>query len=38
MGNLIDLALKLRPYIEKAAAKLDDTDALEAIQLFQYCL
>ena len=34
MGNLIDLALKLRPYIEKAAANLDDTDALEAIQLF----
>lgn len=34
MGNLIDLALKLRPYIEKAAANLDDTDALEAVQLF----
>lgn len=34
MGNLIDLAIKLRPYIEKAAANLDDTDALEAIQLF----
>ena len=34
MGNLIDLALKLRPYIEKAAANLNDTDALEAVQLF----
>lgn len=34
MGNLIDLARKLRPYIEKAAANLDDADALEAIQLF----
>lgn len=34
MGSLIDLALKLRPYIEKAAINLDDTDALEATQLF----
>ena len=34
MGNLIDLAIKLRPYIEKAAANLDDVDALEAVQLF----
>ncbi len=34
MGKLIDLAIKLRPYIEKAAANLDDTDALEAVQLF----
>ena len=34
MGKLVDLAIKLRPYIEKAASKLDDTDALEAIQLF----
>lgn len=34
MGNLIDLARKLRPYIEKAALNLDDADALEAIQLF----
>lgn len=34
MGNLVDLAIKLRPYIEKAAANLDDTDAIEAIQLF----
>lgn len=34
MGNLIDLARKLRPYIEKAALNLSDEDALEAIQLF----
>lgn len=34
MGSLIELALKLRPYIEKAATNLDDTDALEATQLF----
>lgn len=34
MGNLVDLAIKLRPYIEKVAANLNDTDALEAIQLF----
>lgn len=34
MGNLLELAIKLRPYIEKAAMMLDDTDALEAIQLF----
>jgi len=34
MGKLVDLAVKLRPYIEKAAANLDDTDALEAVQLF----
>jgi len=34
MGKLVDLAIKLRPYIEKAAANLNDTDALEAIQLF----
>lgn len=34
MGSLIDLAIKLRPFIEKAALSLDDTDALEAIQLF----
>ena len=34
MGNLIDLAIKLRPYIEKAASNLGDTDALEAVQLF----
>jgi len=34
LGNLLELAIKLRPYIEKAAMMLDDTDALEAIQLF----
>ena len=34
MGNLIDLAIKLRPYIEKAASNLSDEDALEAVQLF----
>lgn len=34
MGNLVDLARKLRPYIEKAAINLDDVDALEAVQLF----
>lgn len=32
--TLIELAQKLRPYIEKAALFLDDEDALEAIQLF----
>ena len=32
--TLVELAKKLRPLIEKAAISLDDTDALEAIQLF----
>ena len=32
--TLLELAQKLRPFIEKAALSLDDTDALEAIQLF----
>ena len=32
--TLIELAQKLRPYIEKAAAFLDDADAIEAVQLF----
>ena len=32
--TLIELAQKLRPYIEKAALSLNDEDALEAIQLF----
>lgn len=32
--TLADLARKLRPYIEKAAAGLTDADALEAVQLF----
>ena len=36
MGNLVDLARKLRPFIEKAALSLSDADALEAIQLFPY--
>lgn len=34
MGTLVDLAIKLRPYIEKAAIALDDADAIEAVQLF----
>lgn len=34
MSTLLDLAIKLRPYIEKAAIALDDEDALEAVQLF----
>ena len=32
--TLLELARKLRPYIEKAALFLDDEDALEAVQLF----
>ena len=32
--TLTELALKLRPLLEKASLSLDDTDALEAIQLF----
>lgn len=32
--TLIELAYKLRPYIEKAAISLADEDALEAVQLF----
>lgn len=32
--TLTELARKLRPYIEKAAAGLTDADALEAVQLF----
>lgn len=32
--TLLDLARKLRPYIEKAAASLSDEDALEAVNLF----
>ena len=34
--TLIELAQKLRPYIEKAAMFLDDIDALDAIQLFPH--
>jgi hypothetical protein len=32
--TLLDLARKLRPYIEKAAMSLSEEDALEAVQLF----
>lgn len=32
--TLMELAKKLRPYIEKAALSLDDNDALEATNLF----
>ena len=32
--TLIELAQKLRSYIEKAAISLSDADALEAIQLY----
>ncbi len=32
--TLIELARKLRPYIEKAALSLSDEDAIEAVDLF----
>lgn len=32
--TLLELAQKLRPYIEKAAISLSDEDALEAVNLF----
>ena len=32
--TLLELARKLRTYIEKAAMSLDDEDSLEAVQLF----
>lgn len=32
--TLIELARKLRPLIEKAAQSLDDTDALECVELY----
>lgn len=32
--TLVELAYKLRPYIEMAAQSLDDTDALDAVQLY----
>lgn len=32
--TLLELARKLRPYIEKAAMSLSEEDALEAVQLF----
>lgn len=34
MMTLVELAEKLRPFIEKAAISLSDEDALEAINLF----
>lgn len=34
--TLLELARKLRPYIEKAALSLNDEDALEAVQLFAH--
>lgn len=33
--TLVELALKLRPLIEKAAQSLDDTDAIEAATLYE---
>ena len=33
--TLVELAQKLRPYIEKAAKSLSDEDALEAVDLFE---
>jgi len=32
--KLYELAMKLRPYIEKAAVSLSDEDALEAKELY----
>lgn len=32
--TLVELARKLRPYIEKASISLSDEDALEAVELF----
>ena len=32
--TLVELAQKLRPYIEKAALSLSDEDAIEAVDLF----
>ena len=34
MGSLIELARKLRPYIEKSAQSLTDTDAVNAVELY----
>lgn len=34
MGSLVDLARKLRPYIEKAAQSLEDADAVNAKELY----
>lgn len=35
MGALVDMARKLRPLIEKAAQNLDDSDAVNAPQLYR---
>lgn len=35
MGTLVDMARKLRPLIEKAAQHLDDSDAVNAPQLYR---
>lgn len=32
--NLVELARKLRPYIEKAAQGLEDADSMKAVELF----
>lgn len=32
--TLVELAMKLRPYIEKAAGSLDDADGSDAVELF----
>ena len=34
MGSLVDLARKLRPYIEKSAQSLADAEALQAAELY----
>lgn len=34
--NVIDLARKLRPLIEKSAQSLSDTDALDGVALFEH--
>lgn len=34
MGSLVELARKLRPYIEKAAQSLTDAEALRAVELY----
>ena len=34
MGSLVDLARKLRPYIEKSAQSLADAEALQAVELY----
>lgn len=34
MGSLVEMARKLRPYIEKAAQSLPDADGLKAVELY----